>query len=222
MANSCGWDELNFLDYAKEHIKNPNPVLLDCGFNLGDFTEIWLQKFGNSACSIGFEPITEIYDLSVKRFKDFDNVIINNVGLHNEIIHRKKFYYLQNGMSGCSGIYNRPVYEKFVVKEIEVELITLDCIRDTLPRIDYFKCDTEGDELFVFQGADKFLDETPPRFIQFEYGGCQIESHTTGKQIVEFLNNKGYDVFDKNLKLTTPSTFLENYDLTNYLAAYKN
>ena len=221
MQNSCGWDEIGFLDYAKEHIKNPNPVLLDCGFNLGDFTEVWLQKFGNNACSIGFEPITEIYDISVRKFAEFNGVIINNVGLFNEIVHRKKFYYLQDGMSGCSSIFNRPVYKKFVVKEIEVELITLDCIRDTLPKIDYFKVDVEGGELFVFQGADKFLNEDPPSFIQFEYGSTNQDSKTTGKQIVEFLNNKGYDVFDKNLKPTSPSTFLENYDLTNYLAVLR-
>ena len=213
-----GWDERKFIEFIKGKIGDPS-VLVDVGFNRGYFTEEWLENFPNSKV-FGFEPIGELANIGKENFANNKNVRIFNVGLHNEDCN-KKLYFLHNGFDGMSSIHYRPVYyPRFEYTEIEVKLERLDNFITSLPQIDYMKIDTEGNEVFVLEGADQILRTIPPTFIQFEYGECYQDSKTTGRQIVRLLQKYKYVIYNRDLTIVTPDTFVENYDLQNYLAVF--
>jgi FkbM family methyltransferase len=214
-----GWDEIAFLEYVKDKMEK-EPTLLDIGFNRGYFTEEFLERFP-TAKVYGFEPIKELFEQFATPYKDNENVRIVNCGLHNEICE-KTIYFLQDGFDGMSSIHFRPtVYNRFRHVETTATFDRLDNFYFWgLPQIDYVKCDTEGNEYFVLDGARNLLEFCPPQFIQFEYGGCYIDSNTTGKQVVELLNQYNYTVLNRDFNVVTPDTFVEDYDLQNYLAVY--
>ena len=49
----------------------------------------------------------------------------------------------------------------------------------------------EGHELAVFKGMEKILaGRTPPKVIQFEFGGCNIDTRTYFRDFFLMFNNK--------------------------------
>lgn len=217
MMTDCGWDELKYLEYLKEKWGNKECVMLDVGYNRGHFTTEWLNRFPNSK-AYGFEPIKELYENAKK---DLDNRIrLFNFGLHNKD-ESKPIFFLQDGYDGMSSIHwRKDHFPKFQYKKEDVVLRTLDSVAElnALEHVDFIKIDTEGNELFVLQGAKEFIKSKNVSAIQIEYGGCYLDSKTTLRQVLVFLNNLGYTMLNKNMEVVTQLTMLENYDLQNYLA----
>ena len=58
--------------------------------------------------------------------------------------------------------------------------------------MDFVKVDVEGHELEVFKGASGMLAQGKIKRIQFEYGGCNIDSRVLLKDIFDFLTPYGY------------------------------
>jgi hypothetical protein len=56
------------------------------------------------------------------------------------------------------------------------------------------KVDVEGHELPVFMGAEKMLSEQKISVIQFEYGGCNLDSRVFLSDIWGFLESYGYGI----------------------------
>jgi len=216
---SCGWEEYVYLDYIKGKV-DENPVLVDVGANIGDFTMAFLQKYPTGQCYC-YEPINDIYVRLKKRFKSYENVYLFNFGFSNEEKIGTTIYYVKNS-EGMSSLHYRPVYfPKFDVEERKVDVTTMDSVRDLLPAIDLLKLDVEGHEYFIFEGALNLLKETPPKFIQFEVGECYIDSCNTFKSVIDLLYSLDYKVFNNKFDLITPSNVWENYDCQNYLAVLK-
>jgi FkbM family methyltransferase len=214
--NSCGIDEVRYLHYAAARL-GATPVLLDIGSNEGDYTELFLERFpkGLAYC---FEPIAEIYEKLVARWKDDSRVTTHNFGLHKEQVLGSDFYFVKNS-TGMSSIHYRPrYYPKFDVEKITVYLEKFDDIYMNFPPVDFMKIDTEGNELFVLQGMTEFFKKNKPKFIQFEVGECYEDSHTTFKEVVEFLEERGYKIFNQNWQIVNSANVWENYDCQNYLA----
>lgn len=60
-----------------------NPVLFDVGGYKGDWTQIALDKYGDSIVYI-FEPVKEFYKIIVERYKNNPNIKVFNFGLSDE------------------------------------------------------------------------------------------------------------------------------------------
>jgi len=79
----------------------------------------------------------------------------------------------------------------------EVEIVQLDtlenyCHSRDIQKIDFMKIDVEGHELEVFKGGVSLFREGRVRVIQFEYGGCNIDSKVLLKDIFEFFEDMEY------------------------------
>ena len=215
MKTTCGWDELKYLEFVRSKLPE-KPILYDVGFNRGDFTIEWLQRFPNSVVH-GFEPIKELFELSKERFKFNKNVKLHNFGLHNKS-KSATIYFLQKGFDGMSSIHYRPkYYPKFEYVEQIILLKRFDEAPAGYPAPDFIKVDTEGNEFFVLLGMESLLKSYPPKFIQVEYGECYEDSKTTLKQLIEYVNGLKYEVYNREFNLITTDNVLENYDLQNYL-----
>lgn len=68
------------------------------------------------------------------------------------------------------------------------------CKINKLTGIDFLKIDAEGAECFILKRAQELLNNKSIKLIQFEYGGCNIDSKTTLKQIYDLLKKHNYTI----------------------------
>ena len=87
--------------------------------------------------------------------------------------------------------------------------------------IDLMKVDVEGHELEVFKGAVGMLAQGKIKRIQFEYGGCNIDSRVLLKNLFDFLVPYGYTfykVFPRELRrVPRYDQRLENFQYQNWV-----
>ena len=101
---------------------------------------------------------------------------------------------------------------------------TLDnyCQKYGVEHIDFLKLDVEGHEFAVFKDAASMLKNVNIDRIQFEYGGCNIDSRVLLKDLFELLIGYGYHlfkIFPKRLELEKCyDQKIENFQYANWLA----
>jgi hypothetical protein len=90
-----------------------------------------------------------------------------------------------------------------------------------LKHIDFVKIDVEGHELSAFKGFAEFLNSDFIDFLQFEYGGANLDSKTSLMEIYQLLEERGFRIakmMPKGLEIRTYKPFMENYQYANYVA----
>ena len=94
--------------------------------------------------------------------------------------------------SGANSLYQRQGLEggwglAAQSREEVVRLETLDgcCQRAEIQAIDFIKIDVEGHELEVLRGTTDILAKGGIRFIQFEYGGCNMDARVLLKDLFD-------------------------------------
>ena len=100
--------------------------------------------------------------------------------------------------SGMSSLYQRKLeHFGFEMENTEtIKLTTLDeyCVKNNVDWIDYLKMDVEGHEYDVLLGSKNMLESKKIGIIQYEFGGCNIDSRTYFQDFW-YLLNKNYDIF---------------------------
>ena len=94
-----------------------------------------------------------------------------------------------------------------------------------IPRINFLKIDIEGHELFAFKGFGRYLNSKFITAIQFEYGGANLDSHTSLMEIYDLLEKGGFEIFKikpKYLERRKYHPHMENFVYANYIAISKN
>lgn len=180
-------------DYALKHFaKNSksktNFVVFDVGANMGQFTKLVLKTIGSSARIYAFEPSLSAFQNLEKNISEYTNIKLNNFGLGE--FDAKVTLYSEINASGHASLYRRIIAgEKMQLTEF-IEIKTLDsfCIDNNINHIHYLKMDVEGHELSVLKGAKKMLASSAIDCIQFEFGGCNIDSRTYFRDFFELLN----------------------------------
>lgn len=213
--------ELRLLEFYMPKSK----IVFDVGANVGYWTNL-AKKINHNLEIHSFEPSKHIFMILSERVKD-KGLILNNFGLSSE--KGEKLLYKYSGDSGLSSLYQR----KGVVDGLEIfdktteELIiinTLDnyCAEMDINSIDYVKIDVEGHELEVLKGGESLIERGIIKYIQFEYGGCNIDARILLQDIFMFLQTYHYElfkVFPKELKhYSRYDQRLENFQYQNWIA----
>jgi FkbM family methyltransferase len=166
-------------------------VFFDVGANKGLYTKEILTQYAHTTTEIHlFEPSKE---LTAKYLNFADNrVRVNNFALSNST--GTGLLYKVPGNSGLNSLTKRRL-DHFDVTMDEVEeinTITLDDYTEkyNIKFIDLIKIDVEGHELDVLKGADRNLKENRIRCIQFEFGGCNIDTKIFFQNFWYLLNNQ--------------------------------
>ena len=78
----------------------------------------------------------------------------------------------------------------------DCQFATVDefCAANQIDRIHFLKIDVEGHELAVLRGANRMIGGGKVDYIQFEFGGCNIDSRTFFQDFWYMLHNQ-YDIY---------------------------
>lgn len=182
--------ELYTLEYLRTHADKP--VIFDAGANIGDFAQATLTVFGEGSRVYCFEPAKATYKKLLKRVRDNDNITAVNSGLSSKAGNHT--LYENDKASGFASVYSRRLdhYNISLNKKETIKLETIDafCKTNKIKHIDLLKMDVEGHEFAVLQGAESMLSKRAITMIQFEFGGCNIDSRTYFQDFFYLLHPK--------------------------------
>jgi len=197
-------------------------TVFDVGSHVGKWASQLLQL--NPRIDLHcFEPSKNTFQIIQE--KEFgENVICNNFGIGSDNTRKTLFVY--GDLSEGNSLYLRRGLEKIVGAELQaeteqVEIRTLDsyCSEKNIEEIDFLKIDVEGNELDVIKGGKKYFESERIKIVQFEYGGCYIDSRILLKDFFDFFNEMNYSVF---LLYPTRVCLIPNYDQRLENFQYKN
>ena len=124
--------------------KNPNPVILDIGGNIGAFS-LWANMRWANSKIYSYEPIKSNFNLLKENTKDMNNIVISNVAIGSKTETRRMYYGAHN-IGECSFINGAEQVEKG--EEVSVMSASL------LPAANIVKIDTEGAEIEILENMD--------------------------------------------------------------------
>ena len=185
-----------------QRIPTQQPVVLfDVGANRGDFSLALLDAFGrHSAVELyAFEPSAVLQPaLNAALGTHADRAKIITLGISDGAGSQPLFRPSNPNGSGCQSLYQRRLehFGETMRPGETVALETLDrfCERERIDRIDFLKLDIEGHELAALRGASSLLRAGKIDWIQFEFGGCNIDSRTYFQDFFYMLRER-YDLY---------------------------
>lgn len=219
--------ELNVLKYVNEKFNaEKSLIIFDVGGNAGNYSKALSDFFNKKATIHSFEPSKKTYEMFLETTKDIQNIVPNNCGLSDT--ENYQLLYTNSDGSGLASIYQRNL-EHFGIsmdKSEEIKLSTIDtyCKVNNIDRIHFLKLDIEGHELKALNGAKQMISSKKIDVIQFEFGGCNIDSRTYFQDFFYLLKDN-YRIY-RILKdgLFEMPTYKETYEIfitINYLAVKK-
>lgn len=203
-------------------------VVFDVGAHTGEWSK--LARAINPGLAIHcFEPSRDNFD-HLTRNVSSPNVTCNPFGLSSEKGERPLFIF--RSAPGLHSLYQRQGLEdgwglKTPQESETAKLDTLEnyCAERQIGRIDFLKIDVEGHELEVFKGGRSLFEDGRVGMIQFEYGGCNIDSKVLLKDIFEFFEGMNYNVYkifpDRLKRFRRYDQRLENFKYQNWLVIHK-
>lgn len=135
-----------------------------------------------------FEPMKEYLD-RLKSSRNNLNIksYWNNFGLGNTkgfIDYFPKYQSFFNRTVSCG------IDESKNKIKLQIQTGKDYILENNIEKIDFMKIDTEGYELNVLKGFDDLLNRV--NIIQFEYGGTYLDSGVKLREIVDYLQTKGF------------------------------
>jgi FkbM family methyltransferase len=218
---------LDEIKACKKLLKNRNiKFIFDVGANKGEYTNELLKHYKEANYYL-FEPNLLNYEKLNMRFINCKNIKIINKALADK--DGDDFLYSDKSGSGLGSLNKRRLDHfniNFDVKE-RINLTRLDTFLKDLDKdliIDYFKIDVEGAEIKVLHGMGKFINRI--KLIQFEFGGCNIDSRTFFQDFWYYFRGNNFDLFRITLSGPKKINFYnesdEYFKTTNYIALNKN
>lgn len=195
-------------------------IIFDVGANKGDWSDIVKSRIQNPELHL-FEPSVVAYKSLMKRYHRDNHMFISNVACSdkNEI---RPLYYDKPG-STIASLTKRDLifYNINMEKTEDVRCIRLDDYIDknNIEHIDFMKIDVEGHELAVLKGLGNYLSPDFIDFVQFEYGGANIDSNITLKNLFEIFNKSDFRIgklYPKNIIFDEYVPRMENYQYSNW------
>ncbi len=221
--------ELEVMRYVFSRLKRANKrvLIFDVGANVGKYTMALLSAAQvENIVVYAFEPSQETYKRLRENVRELHDVYTFNLGLSDANTTRK--LYTDMTLSGLASVYHRKLESRSIVmnKVENVSLQTLDdfCREHGVGEVDFLKLDVEGHELSVLKGAEEMISRGKIHFIQFEFGGCNIDSRTYFKDFFDLLSVKytlGRIVRDGICPIRQYRESYEVFTTVNYLAELK-
>lgn len=201
-------------------------VIFDVGANIGEYTRTLVDLLDK--CKVEykihlFEPSQVTFGTLTNYLQNLHHLIFNKVGI-SDVEGDNNIYY-DNEQSGLSSLYKRDLKSENIEvnKSEEITLIRLDNYieNNNIEHINYLKLDIEGHELFAIKSLGKYLNDEFIDVIQFEYGGCNLDSHTTlldFYQLLEPLNFSMFKLMRNHLERRPYNRKSDNFQYANYIA----
>jgi FkbM family methyltransferase len=165
-------------------------VFVDVGAHLGYYTCI-AGKICNKV--YGFEIEKQVFELLVKniKFNNLSNVNVFNYGITNKegFVKIPKFPHINRWIAIIIDNNNK--------NYCSVRAISLDeFFKNKKIKPTIIKIDVEGAELLVLEGMQSLLKNENIRIFLEIHGRRLCEYNTNSEEIISFLNNYGYKVYE--------------------------
>jgi FkbM family methyltransferase len=216
--------ELNTIQYIiNKYSKFDKLTIFGVGANIGKYSAAIYPLFGDRSLLYSFEPSRKTFEKLIKNTSHINKINPFNIGFSD--IEEDKILFSNEAESGLASVYEREISHhgiKMSLRE-KITLSTLDnfCKINNISTIHFLKLDVEGHEISVLNGANQMLQLGKIDFIQFEFGGCNIDSRTFFRDFYHLLNEK-YKIYRilKNdlIEINQYSEMNEIFITTNYLA----
>lgn len=227
-VNSSG--EIWIINHFINHLlpNNKPIVIFDVGANVGCYTLkiISSLKERSDAKIYCFEPSKYTFKILIDNLSNYKNVKLFNFGFSDK--KESVTLYSDKKGSGLASIYNRRL-NHFDIDLNYKELIHLEsldnfCKNKGIDHINFLKLDVEGHEYKALKGAKDLISKNSIDFIQFEFGGANIDSRTYFQDFYYLLTP--YYKIHRILKdgLMAIDTYKEIHEIfitTNFLAISK-
>jgi FkbM family methyltransferase len=196
-------------------------TVFDVGAHQGDYSGSVLTLFSDHHIDLHlFEPASKSFEFLQRKFSGSE-LVINHFGLGES--HGKTILNIPVAETNCASIHHHTEGEQ--TEEIEIHSLDEYCKKNNIPYIDLLKLDVEGHEYACLQGGRDMLKNQRIRFIQFEFGECNIDSKIFFRDIFNYLDEMHYEVFRivKNglVPIKRYHQSLEIFITTNYFARIK-
>lgn len=219
--------EIFTLNYIRHRLKYLDKIcLFDVGANIGNYTILLKKIFGARAQIHSFEPSHKTYQKLQSNLGNMSGVNLYNFGLGNQDGQLTLFSNADE--SGLASVYKRKLdhFNIHLSQEEKIQMKTLDafCAEQKITRINFLKLDVEGHEMQVLQGGQNMIKAGAIDFIQFEFGGCNIDSRTYFQDFFYRLKDdyKIYRIVKDGLyPLDQYQESYEQFSTTNFLAEKK-
>ena len=199
-ARSATFEVLNFGAYEPEDenivfkLLQPSSTILDIGAHIGWYA-VTLGKMFPKSQIYAFEPIPATWQVLQRNLErnGLRNVLAMNVGCAQKE-QEKELYYFKGG-SALASIENLINHDRAI--KIQCLLKPLDILVKELliEKVDFIKCDAEGSELFVLQGAQEIINQYKPiLFMEIYHEWCQKCGYSPS-DIALLLQSWGYKSF---------------------------
>ncbi len=215
-------------DYLKENTKGEATVF-DVGANVGEYSRMLIDKSGKIGLEVKihlFEPTEGCFEILKKRFVDTKGVFLNKKAVSDRT-GRAEIFYNENKSSFAS-LYKRNLssYSIIMDKSEVVETVRLDSYikENAIDHIHFLKMDVEGHELKAFKGFGDYLKGDCIDFIQFEYGGANLDSHSSLIEFFDLFESAGFEmakVMPRGLEIRSYRPWMDNFQYANYVAISK-
>ena len=217
-----------------KHFINDGDIVFDLGGFQGEWTQAVLNS--KSKCSVHiFEPVTSSYEkikVNLSEFIKRGTVMPNQCCVSNDSGLSHFWIYEENTVLSTLHKRNENELKRVgispIVKRDTAVKITLDeyCKLKNIEYIDFLKIDVEGDEFNVLKGASDLLSKKRIKYIQFEYGGCYVDSNTKLEEVFLYLKEKGYMIgkisYERVDFVHQFLSEMEDYGYCNYLGVLED
>ena len=199
-------------------------VFFDVGANIGEWSLAVVERWPDAELHL-FEPSVDHMSKLAAAMKGHAHTVLNDCALGTE--SGTATLYKDASITGLASMTRRDLGHLGIAMEItetiRVDTIDAYCKARQIKHIDYLKIDVEGHELDVLNGAKSMLGNQAIRAIQFEFGGCNIDTRTYFRDFYGLLTGHGFELFviapGGRLNPVGPyREFLEQFSTTNYVA----
>jgi FkbM family methyltransferase len=217
------------LRFYKAGSREHDFIAIDAGANKGDY--IAMVDFEARAVDApyrlhAFEPQVESYSQLISRFGQHAKISINQLALSDR--EGEGVIYSDAKGSPLASLHQRDLravdLEMSLQEKIRVIRLASYIREAGLKHIHFLKIDVEGSEFAVLNGTEDFLRPDFVDFIQFEYGGTNLDARVPLKAFFDCLEQKGFvvaKVMSAGLRVKGYSPWMDNYLYANYVALSK-
>lgn len=199
-----------------------NPQLcIDVGGNAGRYTKALLNEFNGKI--VVFEPNKKNYQLLLELFSNNEKVKVENLALSDK--DGVATLHADLDGSGLASLTRRRLDHHGIPFDFSEQVRTVrfeDYWIEDLgsPEIGLLKLDIEGHELSALEGLGEAINHVD--LIQFEFGGCNIDTRTYFQDFWYFFKGHSFEIFRIGPlglgKLERYSERDEYFSTTNYFA----
>lgn len=207
-------------------LKTKIAIILDVGANVGNYTAEVASRFPHAQIHL-FEPSKFNYESLQSRFSNNSNIYLNPHAISS--VSGPTHLYTDEYGSGLASLTKRKLNHFNISYEKSESVSTIrleEYWNKTLHRstIDILKIDIEGHELDALESLGEGIAHV--NILQFEFGGCNIDTKTYFQNFWYFLQKNNFDVFRISpiglIKISRYSESDEVFLTTNFLAVNKN